>query len=70
MQELEDGGKILNVQGWMNFQWIADMALTGVKSTAIKGDHLCYHSAQKKGSSDFVEFHGSDKRISMSMFIN
>ena len=59
--ELEDGEKILSVQGWMNFQRIADMAFTGVKSTTVKGDHLCYHSAQKKGSSDFVEFHESDR---------
>ena len=59
--ELEDGEKILSVQGWMNFQRIGDVALTGVKSTIVKGDHLCYHSAQKKGSSDFVEFHGSDR---------
>ena len=59
--ELEDGEKILSVQGWMNFQRIDDVALTGVKSTSVKGDHLCYHSAQKKGSSDFVEFHGSDR---------
>ena len=45
----------------MNFQRIADMALAGVKSTAVKGDHLCYHSAQLKGSSDFVESHGFDR---------
>ena len=55
--ELEDREKILSVQGWMNFQRIGDVALTGVKSTIVKGDHLCYHSAQKKDSSDFVEFH-------------
>ena len=59
--ELEDGENILSVQGWMNFQRIGDVALTGVKSTTVKGDHLCYHSAQQKGSSDFVEFHGSDR---------
>ena len=44
----------------MNFQRKADMALVGVKSTAVKGDHLCYHSAQLKGISDFVEFHESE----------
>ena len=44
----------------MNFQRIADMALAGVKSTAVKGDHLFYHSAQLKGRSDFVEFHESE----------
>ena len=38
-----------------------DVALTGVQSTVVKGDHLCYHSAQKKGGSDFVESHGSDR---------
>ena len=59
--ELEDGENILSVQGWMNFQRIDDVALIGVKSTTVKGDHLCYHSAQKKGSFDFVESHGSDR---------
>ena len=56
---MKDGEIILSVQGWLNFQWIDDMALTGVKSMSVKDDHLCYHSAQKKGSSDFVESHGS-----------
>ena len=31
------------------------MALIGVKSKSVKDDHLCYHSAQKQGSSDFVD---------------
>ena len=60
-RELEDGEKILSVQGWMNFQRIDDVALTGVKSMMVKDDHLCYHSAQKQGSFDFVDFHGSDR---------
>ena len=54
-RELKDGEKILSVQGWINFQRIDDVALTGVKSMTVKGDHLCYHSVQKQGSSDFVD---------------
>ena len=46
----------------MKFQRIDDVALTGVKSKSVKVDHLCYHSAQKKGSLDFAESHGSDRR--------
>ena len=53
--ELKDGVNILNVQGWLNFQRIDDVALTGVESMTVKDDHLCYHSAQKQGSSDFVD---------------
>ena len=59
-RELKDRERILSVQGWLNFQRIDDVALIGVKSKSVKDDHLCYHSAQKKGNSDFVEFHGSD----------
>ena len=54
-RELKDGEKILSVQGWINFQRIDDVALIGVKSKSVKDDHLCYHSAQKQGSSDFVD---------------
>ena len=53
--ELKDGEKILNVQGWLNFQRIDDVALTGVESMSVKDDHLRYHSAHKQGSSDFVD---------------
>ena len=53
--ELKDGEKILSVQGWINFQRIDDVALIGVNSKSVKDDHLCYHSAQKQGSSDFVD---------------
>ena len=60
-RELKDGEKILNVQGWLNFQRIDDVALTGVESMTVKDDRLCYHSAQKQGSSDFIYFHGSDR---------
>ena len=60
-RELKYGENILSVQGWLNFQRIDDVALTGVKSMPVKDDHLCYHSAQKQGSSDFVYFHGSDR---------
>ena len=54
-RELKDGERILSVQGWLNFQRIDDVALTGVESMSVKDDHLCYHSAQKQGSSDFVD---------------
>ena len=54
-RELKDGEKIFSVQGWINFQRIDDVALIGVKSKPVKDDHLCYHSAQKQGSSDFVD---------------
>ena len=57
-RELKDGEKILSVQGWINFQRIDDVALIGVKSKSVKDDHLCYHSAQKQGSSDFVDLIG------------
>ena len=53
--ELKDGENILSVQGWINFQRIDDVALTGVESMSVKDDHLCYHSAQNQGSSDFVD---------------
>ena len=53
--ELKYGEKILSVQGWINFQRIDDVALIGVKSKSVKDDHLCYHSAQKQGSSNFVD---------------
>ena len=53
--ELKYGENILSVQGWINFQRIDDVALIGVKSKSVKDDHLCYHSAQKQGSSDFVD---------------
>ena len=39
----------------MNFQQIDDVALIGVKSKSVKDDHLCYHSAQKQESFDFVD---------------
>ena len=52
---MKDGEMILSVQGWLNFQRIDDVALTGVESMSVKDDHLCYHSAQKQGSSDFVD---------------
>ena len=54
-REMKDEEKILSVQGWINFQWIDDVALTVVESMSVKDDHLCYHSAQKQGSSDFVD---------------
>ena len=54
-RELKDGVKILNVEGWLNFQQIDEVALTSVESMSVKDDHLCYHSAQKQGSSDFVD---------------
>ena len=54
-RKLKDGVKILNVQGWLNFQRIDDVALTGVESMSVKDDHMCYHSAQKQGSSNFVD---------------
>ena len=60
-REMKDGEEILNVKGWLNFQRIDDMVFTGVESMLVKDDHLCYHSAQKQGSSDFVYFHGSDR---------
>ena len=60
-RELKDGERILSVQGWLNFQRIDDVALIGVKSKSVKVDHLCHHSAQKKGSSDFVDFQRSDR---------
>ena len=60
-RDLKDGEKILNVQGWLNFQRIDYVDLTGVESMPVKDDHLCYHSAQKQGSFDFVYFHGSDR---------
>ena len=60
-RELKDEENILSVQGWINFQRIDDVALIGVKSKSVKDDHLCYHSAQKQGSFDFVYFHGSDR---------
>ena len=69
-RELKDGENILSVQGWLNFQQIDDVALTGVKSMTVKGDHLCYHSAQKQGSSDFVDFHRSDRGSRGLCFIN
>ena len=59
--ELKDRENILSVQGWIKFQRIDDVALIGVKSMPFKDDHLCYHSAQKQGSFDFVYFHGSDR---------
>ena len=60
-RELKDGEKILSVQGWINFQRIDDVAITGVQSKSVKDDHLCHHSAQKQGSFDFVDFHRSDR---------
>ena len=60
-RKLRDGEKILNVQGWLNFQRTDDVVLTGVESMPVKDDHLCYHSAQKQGSSNFVYFYGSDR---------
>ena len=60
-RELKDGENILNVQGWLNFQRIYDVVFTGVESMPVKDDHLCYPSAQKQGSSDFVYFYGSDR---------
>ena len=57
--ELKDEERILSVQGWLNFQRIDDVALIGVKSKSVKDNHLCYHSAQKQGSFDFVDFHRS-----------
>ena len=54
-RELKDGEKILSVQGWIKFQRIDDVALIGVKSKSVKDDHLCHHSAQKQGSSNFVD---------------
>ena len=60
-RELKDGENILNVQGWLNFQQLDDVVLIGVKSMLVKDDHLCYHSTQKQGSSDFVDFHRSDR---------
>ena len=68
--ELEDGEKILSVQGWINFQRIDDVAITGVQSMSVKDDHLRYHSAQKQGSSDFVDFHRSDRGSRGLCFIN
>ena len=59
--KLRDGETILNVQGWLNFQRIDDVVLIGVESMPVKDDHLCYHSAQKQGSSDFVYFYGYDR---------
>ena len=59
--ELKDEEKILSVQGWINFQWIDDVALTVVESMSVKDDHLCYHSAQKQGSFEFDDFHRSDR---------
>ena len=53
--EQKDDENILNVQGWINFQRIDDVALTSVESMSVKDDHLCYHSAQKQGSFDFVD---------------
>ena len=60
-RELKDGEKILSVQGWINFQRIDDVAITGVQSKSVKDDHLCHHSAQKQGSSDFVDLHRYDR---------
>ena len=54
-RELKDGEKIPSVQGWIKFQRIDDVAITGVQSMSVKDDHLHYHSAQKQGSSDFVD---------------
>ena len=68
--ELKDGEMILSVQGWLKFQRIDDVALTRVESMTVKDDHLCYHSAQKQGSSDFVYFHGSDRGSRGLCFIN
>ena len=67
-RELKDGERILSVQGWINIQRIDDVALTGVESMLVKDDHLCYHSAQKQGSSNFVYFRGSD-RGSQGMYV-
>ena len=53
--ELKYGEKILSVQGWINFQRIDDVAITGVQSMLVKDDHPRYHSAQKQGSFDFVD---------------
>ena len=69
-RDLKDGENILSVQGWINFQRIDDVALIGVKSKSVKDDHLCYHSAQKQGISDFVDFHRFDRGSQGLCFIN
>ena len=47
----------------MNIQRISDVASTDVKSTSVKGGHLCPVQHKRRGSFDFAEFHDFDEDL-------